>query len=273
MIHKCYPYIRNLAGPGDQPVLLYFYRYSLIAFSEFIFYPFPCFSQSSRLALLAGESPDMLSQTPFVMRPVRPRPPFAETLSRVTETPPYERFMSPTMEPIQIAVLAAFRKSHKPLAAEPLALKELEAAILAAIQKGRDEALALQKKEKLEADMAEASIQKGRDEALALQKKEESEADTALPTDMVRGADERRKKKNEMRKRKRKKWMMYHERRGKKNVMNGVKRKERSPGADERRGKKNAMNGRKRKKCSPEADERRGRKNVMAERKRKKLSD
>ncbi|RHN40607.1 hypothetical protein MtrunA17_Chr8g0356531 [Medicago truncatula] len=109
-----------------------------------------------------------------------------ETLtSLVTETPPYERHMSPTMEKIWIAVRAAFHKSHQPyerleslrkafegqsqvealaleelevaIAAEALAFEEMEVAILAAIEKGRNKALALQKKEELEADRAVAA--------------------------------------------------------------------------------------------------------------------
>jgi len=92
------------------------------------------------ISKLAGESPNMRSQKPF-----------ESLLSLVTETPPYERLMSPTMEKIWIAVTSAFHKSHQPFErikslrealegqsqVEASALEELEVALAA-------EALALE---------------------------------------------------------------------------------------------------------------------------------
>ncbi|XP_039684363.1 uncharacterized protein [Medicago truncatula] len=80
------------------------------------------------------------------------------------------------------------------------------------------------------------------DKALASEKKEELEAVTVMPTDMVPGAVERRRKKNGTRKRKR-------EKREEVEADRAVAA-DTGSSDDERRGKKNEMTERKRKKLS-----------------------
>ncbi|RHN39211.1 hypothetical protein MtrunA17_Chr8g0341401 [Medicago truncatula] len=127
--------------------------------------------------------------------------------------------VDPAKKKLWFAFATAFTMARR-APKEVLALDELKVAVLAAFQEARN----------------------ARDEAIALQKKEELEADKTLPTDMVPGADERRRKKNGMRKRKREKREEVEADRA---VLADT-----SPSDDERRGKKNEMTERKRKKLN-----------------------